>query len=143
MPESRVFVREIEPGVELFRDAVTGIAWAEDHRVGLGVSVHPNIDESGSVEGMVARGWWMASDRVVRSHGWIYNIDRFSCDDGDPIEAIVAEECMCPACIERRARQGERKQYVCPVCHNAEHLPGEKFCMICGTAFPLSNQEEA
>ena len=130
MPESRVFVREIEPGVELFRDAVTGIAWAEDHRVG-------------SVEGMVARGWWMASDRVVRSHGWIYNIDRFSCDDGDPIEAIVAEECMCPACIERRARQGERKQYVCPVCHNAEHLPGAKFCMICGTAFPLSNQEEA
>ena len=81
MPESRVFVREIEPGVELFRDAVTGIAWAEDHRVGLGVSVHPNIDESGSVEGMVARGWWMASDRVVRSHGWIYNIDRFSRDD--------------------------------------------------------------
>ena len=143
MPESRVFVREIEPGVELFRDAVTGIAWAEDHRVGLGVSVHPNIDESGSVEGMVARGWWMASDRVVRSHGWIYNIDRFSCDDGDPIEAIVAEECMCPACIERRARQGERKQYVSPVCHNAEHLPGAKFCMICGTAFPLSNQEEA
>lgn len=143
MPESRVFVREIEPGVELFRDAVTGIAWAEDHRVGLGVSVHPNIDESGSVEGMVARGWWMASDRVVRSHGWIYNIDRFSCDDGDPIEAIVAEECMCPACIERRARQGERKRYVCPVCHNAEHLPGAKFCVICGTAFPLSNQEEA
>lgn len=143
MPESRVFVREIEPGVELFRDAVTGIAWAEDHRVGLGVSVHPNIDESGSVEGMVARGWWMASDRVVRSHGWIYNIDRFSCDDGDPIEAIVAEECMCPACIERRARQGERQRYVCPVCHNAEHPPGAKFCMICGTAFPLSNQEEA
>lgn len=142
MPESRVFIREIEPGVELFRDAVTGIAWAEDHRVGLGVSVHPNIDESGSVEGMVARGWWRARDRVVRSHGWIYNIDRLSCDGGDPIEAIVAEECMCQACIERRARQRERKRYVCPVCHNSEHLPGAKFCMICGTAFPLSNQKE-
>ena len=51
------FIREIEPGVELFRDAVTGIAWAEDHRTGLGVSVHPNIDESGSLEGMIARGW--------------------------------------------------------------------------------------
>lgn len=50
------FIREIEPGVELFRDAVNGIAWAEDHRTGLSVSVHPNIDESGSVEGMVARG---------------------------------------------------------------------------------------
>lgn len=96
------FIREIEPGVELFRDAVTGIAWAEDHRTGLGVSVHPNIDESGSVEGMVARGWWRSSDRVARSHGWIYNIDRFVCNDEDPVEAIVAEECMCPACIERR-----------------------------------------
>ena len=29
------FIREIEPGVELFRDAVTGIAWAEDHRTEL------------------------------------------------------------------------------------------------------------
>lgn len=134
------FIREIEPGVELFRDAVTGIAWAEDHRVGIGISVHPNIDESGSVEGMVARGWWRASDRVARSHGWIYNIDRFSCDDGDPIEAIVAEECMCPACIERRAGQRARKRYVCPVCHNAEHLKGAKFCMICGT--PIQKAEE-
>ena len=85
------FIREIEPRVELFRDAVTGIAWAEDHRTGLGVSVHPNIDENGSVEGMVARGYWRSSDRVARSHGWIYNIDRFVCNDEDPVEAIVAE----------------------------------------------------
>lgn len=27
--------------------------------------------------------------------------------------------------------------YTCPVCHNTEHLPGTKFCMVCGTAFPL------
>lgn len=27
--------------------------------------------------------------------------------------------------------------YACPVCHNMEHLPGSKFCMVCGTAFPL------
>lgn len=137
------FIREIEPGVELFRDAVTGIAWAEDHRTGLGVSVHPNIDESGSVEGMVARGWWRSGDRVARSHGWIYNIDRFVCNDEDPVEAIVAEECMCPACIERRAAQGEQKRYVCPVCHNTEHLPGARFCMICGEPFPLSKQRRA
>ena len=57
------FIREIEPGVELYRDNITGIAWAEDHRVGLGVSVHPNIDETGSVEGMVSRGWWRAIAR--------------------------------------------------------------------------------
>lgn len=27
--------------------------------------------------------------------------------------------------------------YTCPVCHNTEHLPGAKFCMVCGTAFPM------
>lgn len=98
------FIREIEPGVELYRDNITGIAWAEDHRVGLGVSVHPNIDETGSVEGMVSRGWWRAKDRTVRSHGWIYNIDRLAFDDKDPIEVEVEKECMCKACIERRKK---------------------------------------
>lgn len=28
-------------------------------------------------------------------------------------------------------------EYVCPVCHNEEHLPGAKFCMACGA--PLSS----
>lgn len=91
------FIREIKPGVELLRDAVTGIAWAEDHRTGLRVSVHPNIDRSGSVEGMIARGWWRSSDRIAWNRGWTYNIDRFSCNEDDPIEAIVAEECARPA----------------------------------------------
>ena len=103
------FIREIEPGVELFRDAVTGIAWAEDHRTGLGVSVHPNIDESGSVEGMVARGWWRSSDRVARSHGWIYNIDRLSYNKDDPVEVAVAAECKCTACMERRTEKDTRR----------------------------------
>ena len=106
------FIREIEPGVELFRDAVTGIAWAEDHRVGLGVSVHPNIDESGSVEGMVARGWWRGNDRIERSHGWTYNIDRLSYDKNDPVEAAVAAECKCAACMERRMKKDTRYQAI-------------------------------
>lgn len=29
--------------------------------------------------------------------------------------------------------------YVCPVCHNDRHPPEAKFCMVCGTGFPLSN----
>lgn len=29
--------------------------------------------------------------------------------------------------------------YVCPVCHNDRNPPGAKFCMVCGTGFPLSN----
>lgn len=104
------FIREIEPGVELFRDAVTGIAWAEDHRTGLGVSVHPNIDESGSVEGLVTRGWWRSSDRVARSHGGIYNIDRLSYNKDDPVEVAVAAECKCTACMERRTEKDTRYQ---------------------------------
>lgn len=32
--------------------------------------------------------------------------------------------------------------YECPRCHNTEHLPGAKFCMICGEAFPLSEQRK-
>lgn len=30
--------------------------------------------------------------------------------------------------------------YECQQCRNTEHLPGAKFCMICGEAFPLSEQ---
>ena len=33
--------------------------------------------------------------------------------------------------------KGFLPEYTCPVCHNTEHLPGAKFCMVCGTAFPL------
>ena len=130
------FVKEIEPGAPLYRDSENGIAWAEDHRTGLGVSVHPNIDASGSIEGMVARGYWRRDDRIARSHGWIYNIDRLAYNREDSVERVVAEECMCESCQERRAKTA----YECPICHNTEHLPGAKFCMICGEPFPLSKQ---
>lgn len=103
-------IREIEPGVKLYRDNITGITWAEDHRTGLGVSVHPNIDETGSVSGMVSRGWWGAEDRTVRSHGWIYNIDRLAFDEKDSVEQAVAKECRCQACIERRSNASESQE---------------------------------
>lgn len=96
------FIRDIQPGVKLYRDRLNGIAWAEDHRTGLGISVHPNIDETGSIDGMVNLGYWRKDDRVVKSHGWIYNIDRLTYDSNDPIEVIVASECRCAACLERR-----------------------------------------
>lgn len=69
---------------------------------GLGHSCHPNIDKSGSVIGMKQRGYWNKTDRVVQSHGWKYNIDRFVIDKTDKLDLIVSEECMCQACIERR-----------------------------------------
>lgn len=96
-------IREIEEHVVLYRDDKNGIAWIEDGRTGLGISVHPNISVTGSVRGMRKTGLWGKSDRFVRSHGWIYNIDRLAYNTKDPLENIVAENCMCKACRERRA----------------------------------------
>lgn len=96
------FIRQIEKHVNLYRDNKTGIAWIEDGRTGLGISVHSNIDSSGSVSGMKALGYWGKKDRAVISHGWIYNIDSFVCDKDNKLEMIVADECRCQCCIERR-----------------------------------------
>ena len=76
--------------------------YAEDGSTGLGISVHPNLDKSGSVTGMKKLGYWDKSDRIVLSHGWKYNIDRFVCDKKNDLEMIVADECMCRACLKRR-----------------------------------------
>ena len=43
------FIREIEESVNLYRDDKNGIAWIEDGRTGLGISVHANISSTGSV----------------------------------------------------------------------------------------------
>lgn len=32
--------------------------------------------------------------------------------------------------------------YVCPDCHNDRHPPGAKFCIVCGTGFPLSGSPD-
>ena len=98
------FVREIAEYITLYRDTNSGIAWIEDGTTGCAVSVHANIDASGSVRGMKDRGYWGKKDRTVRSHGYIYNIDKFVCDKNNELEMIVADECMCAACQERRAR---------------------------------------
>lgn len=109
----KYFIRQIEEHVNLYRDDKTGIAWIEDGRTGLGISVHSNIDSSGSVSGMKTLGCWGKKDRTARSHGWIYNfitlivcwiynIDSFVCDKDNELEMIVADECKCQGCIERR-----------------------------------------
>ena len=99
------FIREIQESVILYRDEKTGIAWIEDGRTGCGISVHSNIDSTGSVSGMKNLGYWMKNTRTVRSHGFIYNIDSFICDKDNELEVIVANECMCDGCKERRNAQ--------------------------------------
>lgn len=100
--DMKQFIRRIKEHVNLYRDDKSGIAWIEDGRTGLKISVHANIHSSGSVTGMKNLGYWGKRDRSVRSHGWIYNIDSFVCDKDNKLEMIVANECRCQGCIERR-----------------------------------------
>ena len=99
---AKVKVREIKPYAILYRDDKNGIAWIEDGSSGCGFSVHSNIDSSGSVRGMKNLGYWQKEDRTIRSHGFIYNIDSFVCDKNCEFEMIVASECRCQGCLERR-----------------------------------------
>ena len=96
-------IREINEYTTLYRDDVAGIVWIEDGSTGMGISVHSNISNTGSVRGMKDRGYWGRKDRTVRSHGWIYNIDTLIVDNNNPLEKLLADtECKCQACIERR-----------------------------------------
>lgn len=95
-------VRRINRNADLYRDDKNGIAYIYDHSSGIRISVHPNISSSGSVSGMKACGFWAKKDRIVRSGGFLYNIDRFVCCKDDELEVIVSGECMCQACLKRR-----------------------------------------
>lgn len=104
---AKQFIREVGPYAKLYRDSINGIAWIEDGSSGCGISIHPNISATGSVSGMKKLGYWDKKDRVVKSNGFAYNIDHisFSWDKGSymrQFEDIVADECRCQACIERR-----------------------------------------
>ena len=99
------FIRKIDENVNLYRDSNNGIAWIDDGRIGNKISIHSNIDSSGSVLGMKKLGYWVKRDRTIRSHGFIYNIDSFVCDKENELEMIVADECRCQGCLERRVRK--------------------------------------
>lgn len=102
---AKQFIREVKPYAKLYKDTNTGIAWIEDGSTGCGHSCHANIDSSGSVSGMKKLGYWDKEDRTVRSHGFIYNIDTFVIDKENELDLIVAEECTCQGCSDRRARK--------------------------------------
>lgn len=89
----KVMIRQVRPYVKLYRDPQTGLAWVEDGTTGTGHSCHPNISSSGSVAGMRRRGAWGKEDRTVRSHGFIYNIDRLVVSDD--LDEIARGACRC------------------------------------------------
>lgn len=95
-------VRELMPFVKLYRDNENGIVWVEDHSTGHRASVHPYISSTGSVAGMKKMGYWEKDDKIVESHGYMYNISRFVCEESDELEMVAANECMCEKCKERR-----------------------------------------
>ena len=103
-------IREIEQNLSLYRDDETGIAWIEDGHTGIEVSIHPNIHASGSVEGMKKQGYWEINDRTVKSHDYIYNIDKVSITSLNnsllyELEQIVLNECKCKGCLERKSNE--------------------------------------
>ncbi len=99
---AKQLVEQIAPYQALYRDPETGIAWVEDGTCGLGYSCHGNISVTGSVRGMRDRGYWGRKDRVVRSHGWAYNVDTLVITS--PLDQKAADACQCVGCLERRAR---------------------------------------
>ena len=96
-------LKTIRPNVTLWRDRMTGVALIEDCTSGTGGSCHPNIDATGSLLGMVECGYWNPEDRVIRSAGFLHNIDGLVIDSED--DKMVADACCCPACSERRLRR--------------------------------------
>jgi hypothetical protein len=103
---AKVLLREIALHQKLYRDPKTGIAWVEDGTRGLAHSAHPNIDATGSVRGMRALGHWGRHDRVVRSHGFCYNIE--SCIVDDELDAAARDACVCGG---YHGRLGERFRF--------------------------------
>lgn len=89
----RELIKKIDEITDLYRDSNTGIAWVENGHTGCGHSAHPNIDASGSVKGMKKRGYWREEDRTVRSHGFIYNIDRLVVTDD--LDEVARQHCRC------------------------------------------------
>ena len=79
--------------VDLYRDTETGIAWVENGYTGAGHSAHPSIHSSGSPSGMKKKGWWGSDDRLVRSHGFIYNIDILAVSD--EYDELARKHCEC------------------------------------------------
>lgn len=86
-------LQQVRPNVNLYRDTTTGIAFVEDGTSGCGHSSHPNIDASGSVRGMKYLGYWEKKARTVRSHGFIYNIDKVVVSDD--LDEIARQHCQC------------------------------------------------
>lgn len=110
-------VKIISPNKTLFRDPISGIAWVEDGSTGMRHSCHPNIDQSGSAAGMIARGTWEKHDILIKTQGFIHNASQLLSGGPEPdsdlnLTAIAAEACQCRGCQQRREleQEGDRSE---------------------------------
>lgn len=88
-------IKEVAPYKILYVDDKTGLAMIEDGVHGQGLSLHPNIDRTGSVEGMKSLGYWKKEDRTVRAFGGIYNIDRYVPEENTELNEVLLQHCKC------------------------------------------------
>ena len=95
---------KIDEHATLYRDSKTGIAIITDGTAGICHSCHPSIDSSGSVRGMKKKGYWNKNDKVERAFGYQYNTSQFVIEEDNKYDQIVADECNCDSCIERRRK---------------------------------------
>ena len=94
--------------IRVYRDDKTGIAWVENGS-GLRYSCHPNIDVSGSVEGMKSLG--LLGEKTILLYGPTASNTTSAgspVDEGNEFEMLAAQECMCQVCIRRRKETHEK-----------------------------------
>ena len=86
-------LQTIDDHIILYRDTDTGIAWVANGHTGLRHTPHPNIDASGSVTGMIQRGYWPPDATPVECGGFIYNTSIAIVEDD--LDRLAAENCLC------------------------------------------------
>lgn len=92
-------IKEVAPYKTLY--VHNGVAQIEDGTSGCGLSLHPNIDRTGSVTGMKKLGYWDKNDQTVRAFGGIYNISKYVPEDDPEMNKILLEHCRCGGKHER------------------------------------------
>ena len=104
--DERYFIREIQEGINLYREPASGLAWILDITMGEAeISIHPNGIARGPIaERMKQCGLWGMNDRIVYCIGRCFNIDMLS-TSMDEVYNVLFDECMCAACKERRSKE--------------------------------------
>ncbi len=102
------FIAQVRPYAVLERHVLKGIARIADGSSGTAASCHPNIDSSGSILGMRARGHWLRTDRIVTANGFHYNTSQLVLHSDDDRLAALACRCGGDACYRYQMETGFR-----------------------------------